>query len=464
MDLFKDVNSYLTSWKFPYDSISKGKKITLAQLLSHSAGLNVHGFGYTSYARGDTLPTVVEILNGKKPSSTEAVRSLFEPGWKYKYSGGGTMISQLVMMDVTKQPYDSYMGQNVLLPLGMKQSFFTQPPPIDKGKDLATGYTQINNGKEVKGKYPITPQQAAAGLWTTPTDLANMIINIQESLEGKSTSLLNKNTAELMLTPYNDELAAFGFFIENKNGVDYFQHGAGNPGFAGWYYASKEKGRGVVICMNSDNHAEIFDEIIKAVAASYKWDGFTKPEKPVERDAIALSDELASEYTGAYQLDNSMIIVQRKQNALWFNFQERSWKMFFTSDSSFFNLESKSEKSFYRGHNNKVMGLTLVSSDDVKRRAVRIQSVAISKKLQQTYAGQYTELGGETANIKLRDDSLWLHSENAIAPMKLHFLNNTDFYLEENGGLFSFQSDANATVRSVTVRGEEDKKLLTRAK
>lgn len=464
LDLFRDVNDYLTSWKFPYDSISNGKKITLAQLLSHSAGLNVHGFGFTNYAREDTLPTVVDILNGQKPSTTDAVRSIFEPGWKYQYSGGGTMISQLVIMDVTTQPYDSYMRKHVLLPLGMKSSFFTQPPPAAKEKYLATGYTQVSNGKEVKGKYPVTPQQAAAGLWTTPTDLAKMVINIQESLNGNSASFLTNNTAELMLTPYNDDRAALGFFLEKRNDVDYFQHGAGNPGFAGWYYASKEKGRGVVICMNSDSHAEIFDEIIKAVAEVYNWNGFMKPEKPIERTVITLSRELANQYTGAYQLGSSMIIVQAKGNELWLNAQGRSWKMHFTSDTTFFNTESRSEKSFQRDKVNKVKSMIFIGQDEIKRIATRIEPVTLPEKWQQLYAGRYTELGGETATILLKENSLWLHSENAVAPMKLHFVSNTDFYIEENGGLFSFQKTGGGTVKSVTVKGEEDKSLLTRTK
>ena len=124
LDLNKDINTYLSSWKFPYDSVSKNKKITLFNLLSHTAGLGVHGF--PGYFKGDAFPTLPEILDGKKPANTAAVRSLFEPGLKVEYSGGGTMISQLIEMDVTQQPYDTYMFENVLAPIGMMHSSFTQ--------------------------------------------------------------------------------------------------------------------------------------------------------------------------------------------------------------------------------------------------------------------------------------------------------------------------------------------------
>jgi|GEM_PF-116397 len=465
VDLFKNINTYLTSWKFPYDSISKGKKITLAQLLSHSAGLNVHGFGFTTYSGGDTLPSIVQMLEGKKPSTTEAIRSLSEPGMKYKYSGGGTIISQLLLMDVTKQSYENYMLNNVLVPLNMKNSSFSQPPIVRKGMQLATGYTQMNNGGAVKGKYPITPQQAAAGIWTTPTDLANMIINIQQSLKGKPGAFLSKNVAELMLLPYNDKSAALGFFIDDKNGTKYFQHGAGNPGFSGWYYASMKGGKGVVILANSDANSEIFGEVIKAVADAFGWHGFAKPERPSEKVVFILSDSVMNRLEGTYRQNNSVIVVQRKRNTLWFKTQEKSWEMHFTSDTSFFNLESNSEKRFYRDIQGRIAGITYKNEIGTQIRAIKISPITPPETLLQKYKGQYLELGGETATLLVKDNYLWIQSENAIALMKFHFLNNTDFYLEENGGIFSFELNNNGSVNGVVVRsGEIDKMILTRMK
>jgi CubicO group peptidase (beta-lactamase class C family) len=100
VDLYTDINTYLTSWQFPYDSLSKGKKITLAQILSHNAGLSTHGF--PGHNINGAIPTVFEVLDGKKPAVTPAVRSMFEPDLKFEYSGGGTTISQVLLTDVTK--------------------------------------------------------------------------------------------------------------------------------------------------------------------------------------------------------------------------------------------------------------------------------------------------------------------------------------------------------------------------
>ena len=143
LDLNTDINQYLTSWEFPYDSVSKNKKITMRNLLSHTAGLTVTGF--PGYSVGDTIPSITQILDGKKPSNTPAVRSQSKPGIKFRYSGGGVTISQLIIMDLTHQPYDEFMWETVLKPLEMTNSFFTQPPPADKKQFLATGY--YNNGK-----------------------------------------------------------------------------------------------------------------------------------------------------------------------------------------------------------------------------------------------------------------------------------------------------------------------------
>lgn len=261
-----DINAYLTTWKFPYNEASKGREINLADLLSHSAGLTIHGF--PGYEKGDKIPTVSEILDGKKPANTLAVRSQFEPGLKTQYSGGGTTISQLIVMDITKVPYAKYMWSNVLKPLGMKNSTYEQPPLSKKAQQLATGYKM--NQKEISGKYHIYPEQAAAGLWTNPTDLSQYIIDTQLSLLGKSNKVLSKEMTQLRLKPYLDKSAALGVFIKTDTNNTYFGHGGANEGFRCQYYGSLEGGNGVVVMVNSDN-GQIVQELINSVVLIYGW-------------------------------------------------------------------------------------------------------------------------------------------------------------------------------------------------
>ena len=285
LDLYSDINRNLKSWKFPYDSKSKGKKITIANLLSHTAGLTVHGF--PGYEKGEAIPTLIQILNGQKPANTEAVRSMYEPSLRHEYSGGGTTILQLIVQDVTGQPYDLYMRDNVLMPLGMTYSSYTQPPSADKQNLLATGY--YNDGKSVKGNYHIYPEEAAAGLWTNATDLANYVIEIQLSLAGKSEKVLSRKTTELMLTPYLNQYAAFGVFINDKKGTKYFTHGGVDEGFVSQYVGSFEDGSGVVVMTNTYNEA-LFDEIINSVARVYTWkDYYTPTIRDLENGLVFLA-------------------------------------------------------------------------------------------------------------------------------------------------------------------------------
>ena len=295
LNLNTDINDYLNTWKFPYDSLSKDKKITLANLLSHTAGLGVHGF--PGYERGDTIPSLVQVLNGEKPANTYAVRSAFESGLKHQYSGGGTTISQLVVKDVTNKSYDTFMWQNVLKPMGMKNSFYTQPPPSSKQKFLASGY--YADGKEVKGKYHIYPEQAAAGLWTNPTDLAYYIIETQLSLQGKSNKVLSQEMTKLRLTPYVDKSAALGVFIYKRGEQTFFHHSGSDEGFVSQYYGTMEGGNGVVVMVNSDKGA-ITEEIINSVATVYGWKGFYNPLKRPK--IITVPQNILASYVGEYKL------------------------------------------------------------------------------------------------------------------------------------------------------------------
>jgi CubicO group peptidase (beta-lactamase class C family) len=294
LDLQTDVNTYLTSWKFPYDSLSKGKKITLYNILTHTAGLSVHGF--PGYDVKEPLPTVTQILDGVKPANNQPVRSMFEPGLRSQYSGGGTTLSQLVVMEVTHKPYDVYQWENVLRPLGMTSSFYTVPPPAGKLQQLASGYRV--DGKPIEGKYHHYPEQGAAALWTNPTDLSKYIIETQLSLEGKSSKVLSQEMTKIRLTPFPETGAALGVFIDNKGGEKYFTHGGANEGFRCHYFGSETGGNGVVVMVNSDN-GEIIMELINSVARVYQWKNFYNPTL---KKVVDVPEDVLSSYEGEFQI------------------------------------------------------------------------------------------------------------------------------------------------------------------
>lgn len=339
IDIHKNINDYLTSWKFPESSFTNDTKVTTAHLLSHTAGLTVHGF--PGYKWNDQLPTDNEILDGKRPANTSAVRSQFAPGLRYQYSGGGTTITKKIIMDVSGEAYDMYMWKQVLEPIGMTKSTYTQPPPPGAFPILATGYH--TNGREVKGKFHIYPEQAADGLWTTPTDLGRYIIEMQLSLQGKSNKVLSKEMTATMLTPYIDKAMALGVQVANRNNHKYFSHGGANEGFRCLYIGSYENGNGAVIMVNSDNDG-IIPEIISSIATTYGWPGF---EPAVIKKEILLPVEKLKTYAGEYRLENQRFVFSFQNDRLLFSQNgSNPIPMYFTSGNTFFILAVKAEMSF----------------------------------------------------------------------------------------------------------------------
>ncbi|NIG52585.1 serine hydrolase [Chitinophaga sp. Cy-1792] len=350
LDLNTDINNYLKTWKFPYDTVSHNKKITIANLLTHTAGLNVHGFD--GYAVGDSIPTITQILDGKRPANSPAVRSQFEPGVKMEYSGGGTTISQVILADVTGLPYDKFMNEKILKPLGMTSSSFTQPPPKEKQALLATGYSFT--GTPVAGKYHIYPEEAAAGLWTTPSDYSKYVIETQLAYIGKSNRILTEEYTRKRLTPVLNSGTAMGSFIGEIGGNHYFMHSGGDEGFTCVHYGCLENGDGVVV-MSNGNDDMLLMEIVNSVAKAYGWKDFYKP---MEKHLLNINEVPASTYVGKYLFNGDTAVVNLDKGKLSINYSGINWEMNFTSPEEFFIYQmgmmfqfKKDEKGTVTGFN-----------------------------------------------------------------------------------------------------------------
>lgn len=366
LDLYQDINQYLVNWKFPYDTVSHGKKITTARLLSHTAGLSVHGF--PGYQQDSVIPTVTDILDGRPPSNTEAVRSVTEPDKEYRYSGGGTLITQQMLTDLTKQPYEQYMYEQVLRPLGMNNSSYNQPPAVNQRKNLATGYK--SNGAEVPGKYFVYPEKAAAGLWTTPTDICKYIVEMQQAYQGKSSKVLNQEMVKLHITPYKNNVA-MGTFMQDRNGEKYFDHTASNEGFAGLFIGGLTNGKGAAVFVNSDDASVAF-ELVNSIAAAYDWVGFTKPEQIT---TVPVNDTITSKYIGDYIADGIFSEVKKEKDGLYFWTDGISSKMYFTSSTEFRNIEFAGKRAFIFDSAGTVTGFSRTYNGELHSPAQRITTL-----------------------------------------------------------------------------------------
>jgi CubicO group peptidase (beta-lactamase class C family) len=290
LDLDDDVNRRLTSWQVPPTS-SWQPVVTLRQLASHSAGLTVHGF--PGYHHEATLPTVRQILDGVAPANTFGVRVDTIPGTQFRYSGGGTIVMQQLLEDVTSTPFRDLMRELVLEPLEMSDSDYAQPLPRDRHAIAAVAHDRI--GEPIAGRWHAYPELAAAGLWTTPTDLAKFAIAIQRAYAGGDGALLSPDLAREMLTPQiatTDRIGGLdhlglGLFLADEGRR--FGHSGGNEGFKCHLLAYRDVGQGAVVMTNSDNGAWLTQRAFAAIASAQDWPSY--PQQLDER-VVPLDEEL----------------------------------------------------------------------------------------------------------------------------------------------------------------------------
>ncbi len=254
LDLEADTREYLLSWRAPWQ-----EKITLRHLLSHTSGLNVHG--YDGYPNGAVLPTVPQILNGEAPANSEALKLEHPPASQMSYSGGGYTLLQLILEDVCKKQFAQIMSELLLEPLGMTRSSFLYPRD-----GFATAHPQQN--QPLEGSYHLYPEMAAAGLWTTPTDLAKFGLALLKD------TFLSRSSLEKMLSPQSPELKdsqsfmGLGFVCERKNGI-MFLHNGWNEGFVAQIRLYQDKG--AILMLNSNAGFPILEEAMNTIARVYEW-------------------------------------------------------------------------------------------------------------------------------------------------------------------------------------------------
>lgn len=282
------INTALSTWKLPDNDLTHAAPVTLRRLLSHTAGTTVHGF--LGYAAGEPLPTLVQVLDGAPPANTPPVRVDLAPGTKFRYSGGGTTIAQLALIDRLGKPFPAIMAESVLGPLGMDHSTYEQPLPPARVIFAASGHDI--EGNVIEGKRHVYPEMAAAGLWTTPSDLARFFAEIDLAREGRSTRV-SKQIASEMTTAVNDaeggEEVALGLFLSSRNGARFYGHNGADMGFQAYATARLGKGYGAILMANSNNGFKIFEEVARAIAAEYGWEGQDPPIDPVAIEPAKLA-------------------------------------------------------------------------------------------------------------------------------------------------------------------------------
>ncbi len=299
LTLDQDVNQRLKSWRVPENEFTKNEKVTLRRILSHSAGLTVHGFG--GYAQGEPVPTVQQVLDGEKPANSHAVRVDVVPGTVFRYSGGGYTVMQLLLTETAGKSFAAILKELVLDPIGMKNSTYEQPLPTALRSRAAFAYR--DDGSAVPGDYHTYPEGAAAGLWTTASDLAGLGIEMQKSREGRSNLVLSQATTKLMLTRQKED-DGLGFFITGSGSGERFGHDGANEGYQALMLFTVD-GKGIVIMTNSDTGLQVAQELAYSIGSEYHW----KDYGPKTRTVVQVSASTLLPFAGKYQIPGGPLVT-----------------------------------------------------------------------------------------------------------------------------------------------------------
>lgn len=354
LGLDEDVNRTLQSWKVPENQYTQEKKVTLRGILSHSAGLTVSEF--RGYNVSEDVPVLIQILEGQKPANSGPVRVAAPPASVWRYSGGGYVVAQQLLEDVTGKSFPEIAQEMIFERLDMKHSTFEQPLPLSLVDSAATGHWP--DGYPVKGKWHTYPEMAAAGLWTTPSDLARLAIEIQQSKAGRSIKVLSPGMTNTMLTPQIGN-SGFGAFVKRNDQVTWSISGGSNVGFRCFMTIFMETGQGAIVMTNSDNGHYLAMEIIRGLANFYDWPDFRVQAK----GAANVDPAVYNVYEGEYEFvvpQGVMISIKKNKEQLTAEFLGNNVVLYPESETNYFDIETGMKVSFIKDADGNVNNLILI--------------------------------------------------------------------------------------------------------
>lgn len=299
LDLDTNIDHYLTSWKIPSNMTWK-PKLTIRQLLSHTAGVSVNGFN--GYCNRDSVPTLLDILNNKSNSGNIKVNDI--PGLNFNYSGGGYCILQQLLMDVTKQNFSELINELVFKPLNMTNSIFCAKLPHDNNLSFARGH--YFDGIPINNDYIIYPELAASGLWSTVSDISNFTIEVEKSFMGLSKGILKRALVNEFLTPQLNSCMGLGIFVHNRNATMHFSHGGTTHGYQSTLVGYPSNGSGLIAVANSNNASNIFSYLINKLLSNTSENKISNGSQNTKINY--------DRYIGDYVLENNIPCSIRKEH------------------------------------------------------------------------------------------------------------------------------------------------------
>lgn len=279
VDLDAVADDYLLRWRPPDSTFSNDAPVTLRAILSHTAGFNVHGF--PDYEPGEALPTTIQTLNGSLPAKNDPVELNFAPGSGFAYSGGGVIVSQVLVEDVTGLSYEDAARRYVFGPLGMTRSTFANPLPASHG-DIARAHDEHGAPAGLPRGWEAMPELAASGLWTSARDLALLVIALNESVRDAG-NFLPQSLARDMMTQVPGSWHGLGPRLNGAGETRVFHHGGANNSYRAWIEGHLATGDGLVVLTNGTDGHWIYSELRNSAEDAFGWairsdGGFEEPE------------------------------------------------------------------------------------------------------------------------------------------------------------------------------------------
>lgn len=410
INLDDPINKYLERWKIPKSNFTDGTDVTWKQLLSHTAGTSQGGF--EDYYTGDSIPTIVESLQGKLlPRTKKPIEFLFKPGTNWEYSGGGYVIIQCALEDHFKKPLAQIVKENLLEPLHLQNSTMIQPN--ENGFLTNTAKVHNSKGQIIRTGIPITPQVAPSGLWSTPTDLALIAIEMQKALLGKGNKVISKAVAQKVTNIVTINGArgwSYGWQRSLGYGnLDWFSHDGSNTGTGGDLIATMQNGNGIAVLANGDkpNRLPVMSYIKKEIISKLKW------SKPIKTKRIKIPSKLKNAVKGYYteilygydRLGTTKIVEENNVFYLYSPYLKEDFdapksEMFYRGNNTFKIDNYPNEIQFDLNEKNELQGITISRPADTDK------SLYLALKQIRTPQTQLIELFSEnnfeTANAQFK--------------------------------------------------------------
>jgi CubicO group peptidase (beta-lactamase class C family) len=306
VDFDEDIETYLSSWHLPKGRQTDANPVTLRNLFTHTAGITPGG--YEGYAQGQPVPTDQQTVRAEAPSNSRKVEVSNAPGTSLVYSGGGYTVVEIALQDRLHQPFERIMRSWLTAPAGMKQADFTEPLPASSHAHTARGH--LADGSVVAGGWRNHPEQAAAGLWATASDMAAFLIEIRKGWQGRSTVFARDSIRELLANPIDGH--AYGFRLIGDGDQVFLTHYGGTVGYRAGMTLNLNSGDGAVYLSNSDNGSDLGLEFLGAVSGVYDWPMFR--QTLVERAKQPL--QVLKSLTGRYKFEGPTVLVVHERETL----------------------------------------------------------------------------------------------------------------------------------------------------